>query len=79
MSNTHRDNLRAKQKRGLVKYDWHWLCEWPAWWDTMFHRRPARRKQKALLSKINRPSNITGRDPGDGHWPDGKKPHTYFW
>lgn len=72
MADTRRDKLHAKQKRGLAKYDWRWMSSWPKWWDKLYHTRPSRRKEKALLHDA-----LRGDDPVD--WPDGRKPHKYYW
>ena len=72
MSRTRRDTLAAKRKRGLARWDWHWLSQWPRWWDDLFHTRPARRKEKARLLET-----LKGGEPVD--WPDHKRPHKYWW
>ena len=72
MGKTKRDIVQAKRKRGLAKWGWHWLNQWPRWWDDLMHTRPARRKEKALEHEAT-----LGGEPTD--WPDHKKPHRYWW
>ena len=73
MANTHRDKLNAKRKRGQAPPDYLWLWREPSWWHRMTTTTPARQKERHLLHKVER-----GDDP-DGHWPDRRKPHIYYW
>ena len=55
--------------------DWHWMCNYPRWWDIVFHRRPHRRRamettRAVLLGKVDADAAI---------WPVSKKPHNYYW
>jgi hypothetical protein len=72
MARTRRDTLKAKRKRGLAPWDWHWLSSWPKWHDDLHHTKPSRRLETALLKGLER-----GLEPI--RWPDHKKPHEYFW
>jgi len=38
------------------------------------HTRPARARVRHLESQV-----IHGEDPDDMVWPDGRKPHIYYW
>lgn len=54
---------------------YNWLANWPRWWDIVFHRRPERRRTKAMVRRI-----MLGQlDADDAAWPVPKKPHQYFW
>lgn len=66
MSHTH-------TRREHVIY-YKFTNSWPAYWDTLYHRRPQRRRAKKLCRQV-----IQGRDPDDMSWPDGRKPHAYYW
>lgn len=47
----------------------------PRWWDVLFHRRPARRRDTQLLRRI-----MQGADPDGIVWELGThKPHNYYW
>lgn len=46
----------------------------PAWWDRIFHTRPARARIHQLERLIAR-----GVDPDCVSWPDNRKPHIYYW
>ncbi len=52
----------------------YWLAHWPRWWDIIFHTRPRRRQDRALIEAIAR-----GRDPDDVAWTVNRKPHRYYW
>ncbi len=67
------DKWKFKRMEARGEYFW-WMGNWPAWWDIVFHRRPARRRAARLLSAIYR-----GADPEAVAWPVNKKPHQYFW
>jgi hypothetical protein len=48
-----------------------WLC-WkgtPSWWNNLHHTRPTRRQTKRLLRAYRE----------DTIFPNGKKPHVYYW
>lgn len=83
MANFKRKRARINQK---FKLDWKYknkdkpsyynvYSSTPAWWNIVFHIRPARRYNRILLSKI--------RKDGEVYYftcfRDGKKPHNYFW
>lgn len=64
-----------RRRLGIDSWDGiHWLGNWPRWWDKMHHTRPARREGRSLETKI-----LRGHDPDDMVWPDGRKPHSYYW
>lgn len=51
------------------------MNSYPAWWDRLFHTRPRRAKERALLRCI-----LAGKaDPDNAAWPPQKKPHVYYW
>lgn len=51
------------------------MNSWPAWWDTLYNRRPQRRRVRYLVGQV-----VAGRiDADDVLWPAGRKPHTYYW
>jgi hypothetical protein len=52
-----------------------WLSTWPAWHDIVHHRRPNRRKTRAL----ERALEFDRLDTDDALWPLSKRPHTYYW
>lgn len=52
----------------------YWMGE-PGWWVHENMIRPMRIRQNRLLSEI-----LNGKlDPEGVQWPDGKKPHLYYW
>lgn len=63
---------KEMEKRGIHYY---WLDNWPSAWDLVYHRRPPRRRTKALEGVVMRGD----RDPDDIAWPLAKKPHLYYW
>lgn len=66
--------LGLGHRLGIDPDDVRWLGNWPRSHDIAFHTRPARRKSKALAHAI-----LNGADPEDTVWPDGRKPHHYYW
>jgi len=52
-----------------------WLCTWPAWHDIVHHRRPSRRKERALELSLK----LDRLDAEEALWPLSKRPHTYYW
>ncbi len=46
----------------------------PSGWNTMFHIRPARRKQRQLERAV-----LLDIDPDGIVWPVAKKPTIYYW
>ena len=52
----------------------YWLGNWPRVHDVLHHSRPTRRRVHALERKV-----LRGADPDDLVWPDGRKPHVYYW
>jgi len=52
----------------------HWTGSYPRHWDIVFHTRPARSEANGKLRSI-----LRGEDPDDMVWPDGRKPHIYYW
>jgi hypothetical protein len=53
----------------------HWLRHWPRWHDILFHNRPRRREEAALLHAVLR----GWLDPDDVAWPLNHKPHQWYW
>lgn len=51
-----------------------WIGGWPRQHDILFHTRPTRRKKQRLEKKV-----LRGSDTEDMVWPDGRKPHVYYW
>lgn len=51
-----------------------WTKGYPRWWDKLHHTRPARSATRALERAV-----LRGRDPDGMTWPDGRKPHIYYW
>lgn len=51
------------------------MNSYPAWWDRVFHTRPARAKNRAILRAVF----LGHRDPDNTVWRDGRKPHKYYW
>jgi len=43
-------------------------------WNTLFHIRPRRRKERHLAISI-----MKGADPDNVSWPVPGKPHVYYW
>lgn len=61
---------RLSKEPGSIR----WLENWPRWHDKIFHTRPARHRTKLLEALV-----VKGADPEILSWPDGRKPHRYFW
>ncbi len=51
-----------------------WLQNWPRHWDKVMHTRPCRAKMHQLEVAV-----MKGEDPDNMTWPDGRKPHIYYW
>ena len=51
-----------------------WLGSYPRWWDYIHHTRPARAAGRKLIRQV-----MAGADPENICWPDGRKPHVYYW
>lgn len=66
-----RDKHRRRQP-GFDRY--HWLSQWPRFWDVIMHTRPRRRRTRAAVVLV-----MQGRDPDGITWPVAKKPHKYYW
>lgn len=70
----------ANFKRGKCRWQTntrvHSMRSYPRWWDIIFHTKPKRRAQQAMLQGV-----IKGRvDADDAAWPLGNhKPHNYYW
>jgi hypothetical protein len=52
----------------------HWMTT-PSHWNHDFSTVPRRAKERELTQKIKKGE----LDPDDTLWPDGKKPHIYYW
>ncbi len=51
------------------------MSSWPAWWDVVFHRRPARRRASRVTRAV-----LAGRIEWEAAtWDPQKKPHRYYW
>lgn len=56
--------------------DWFfWLSCEPWFWRHDFHTVPCRAQTRDLIHKVKRGEV----DPDDTTWPDGRKPHLYYW
>jgi hypothetical protein len=64
-----KDRTAGKATRGGS-----FLKSYPRWHDIVFHRRPQRRRTKALERAI-----LKGGDPDVTAWPLQRKPHVYYW
>lgn len=51
-----------------------WLSNHPRFWDNIHHTRPRRAEERLKLRAV-----LAGGDPDATVWPDGRKPHIYFW
>lgn len=52
-----------------------WHKHYPRHWDKVYHTKPARIKTHRLEHEV-----CSGRrDADDTVWPDGRKPHIYYW
>lgn len=60
---------RVKEQDILAFYN-----RYPRHWDKNHHIRPTRRDVAALEHAV-----IRGADADDLVWPDGRKPHVYYW
>ena len=71
----HRYSSKALEYRlKLGPNEVFWLQSWPRWHDKLFHTRPTRRKTKSMEQAL-----LKGADPEGIVWPDGRKPHVYYW
>ena len=64
-------------RAGRKRFEGHhpcWMCWWPAWHDIVHHRRPPRRRARAMEHKT-----LRGADPDAMCWPLDKRPHVYYW
>lgn len=52
-----------------------WTGSYPRHWDKVFHTRPTRARSHLLLVGILKGE----RDPDDTVFPNGRKPHIYYW
>lgn len=52
-----------------------WMNSYPAWWDTVFHRRPERRAQARTAHAVL----VGSLDADDVAWPVSHRPHRYYW
>jgi len=71
----HRYSSKALEYRlKLDAQNLRWLQSYPRWHDKLFHTRPARRQTKFLAIQV-----LKGADADGLVWPDGRKPHVYYW
>lgn len=69
--NHKRKKSRAQTRHGKP----HWFHATPAYWHIIYHRRPRRRHNKALLNQV-----LSGEDPDSLAWPLGNcRPHLPYW
>ena len=52
----------------------HWTGHYPRHWDKVHHTRPARVLRRKMEHGV-----LCGDDPDNMVWPDGRKPHIYYW
>lgn len=68
-------SARGLEHRLGDRYDPHvWHGNWPRWWDKVHHTRPTRRQSRALELIARK-----GEDSDGMVWPNGRKPHNYYW
>lgn len=63
-----------RNRMGEAYSEVYWLSNWPRWWDKLHHTAPARREAHRLEHEVMR-----GADADNICWPDGRKPHNYYW
>ena len=51
-----------------------WYGSYPRCWDKVHHTRPTRAKAHRLEKAVT-----SGADSENMVWPDGRKPHIYYW
>lgn len=73
-SSGHYSGKGLEYRLGIDAREVSWLANWPRYWDKIFHIRPARARTHQLERGV-----ILGDDPDNMVWPDGRKPHIYFW
>jgi hypothetical protein len=66
MSRTRHHGDKAKAR--AFGDNWHWMQNYPGWWDRLFHHAPARRIERDMLR----------RGDEDGY-PNHRRPHKYYW
>jgi hypothetical protein len=76
MAHFRRNRPRHRTSPGGGRRSAHWLHCWPAWWDRLFHSRPARRRAKALTYKVLRGEIDADNAAWDVHR---TRPHKYYW
>ncbi len=69
----HRFGLSEEEYESHPAY-WCWFRNYPRCHDKTYHTRPTRRKARMLERQV-----LRGEDPDNMVWPDGRKPHTYYW
>jgi hypothetical protein len=77
MSRTYRITQKGKKASWLPDSsdDYFYWMTTPSYWNNCKHTRPRRAKERQLIKKI-----VHGYiDPDDIIFPDGRKPHVYFW
>lgn len=63
---------RPKRKRYAQELNW---MNTPGWWIREMMTRPWRAKTRQLLHKVMRMHDLEEAPP----FPDGKRPHIYYW
>ena len=70
----HRFGYHDPDSRQFDRQDYLWVSRYPRYWDKLHHTRPARAESRRLVQAI-----LHGADPDNLTWPDGRKPHIYYW
>jgi len=85
----HQKAVARVRKTRIIRYRnayWYWphprpwrpltdfMMNEPGWWVREFMMRPARVRARQLCRLV-----VLGRDDAEWRWPDGKKPHQYYW
>lgn len=74
-SSGYYSNNGLKRRLGDAEKDLsHWTTRYPRWWDKVMHTRPSRARTRLLEHRVRK-----GEDTEDMTWPDGRKPHVYYW
>jgi len=72
----HRRKRARINTPGSGRSGGEWIDHWPAWFDLVYHTRPRRRRETALLKAV-----LDGTaDPDNVAWPLGSsRPLEYYW
>lgn len=69
----HRLGFSQEESEG-APFNKIWYRNHPRHWNKAFHIRPTRAKARLLERQI-----LRGEDPDNMNWPNGRKPHIYYW